>query len=831
MKKSYGLIVLIALSMLAGCSSGGTTQSDGNKTASTEKDPANIVLEDKGLYASTTYLKCYGVFTETNSTKSGFIKRSDLIGSSWGYNKYNRYLKLGGKWNKSGRTETTENYFVVEYIDGEPVNASDVRDILTQACARGIKKRNYKGNYSTTIRYNASNGNLLYDYPILTTKDVLNISKSFDNALDYGKILRYAYGAKYSYSIEVGVEPFPYLNDKIAKEIFLIDNKVKEVDRVTPDHASSTTGSYAVAIEVPAIPSKGLKKEIIISYKGTNFKNNADRIEDIRLAFKNFNESSAHIKWLEEAYNFYKKVTDKYTPCKSSYDVAFQKGKPETECYNVVITGHSLGAFVAVDVGSRTGIATRVFSTPSTRVIESVLTTFANQMRLNNVITFYRKGDPITLGAHIENMIQFVSPVDTLNPIGSHSIMPFIEDILRAKYMKTSGTTPLTMKLTPNAMLGAGLNKSINMWGVPRFTDSIDPKKYKLTSDKELNSNKISEIYTYFKENSVEGNFTGVDNANIRYVKFEHANEKAAIVIVSGRTETYLKYAEFVYDILKTNNLNYSIYLLDHRSQGFSDRLVVANPSDCYGANNPKNKEECQKHHLNSFDNMVIDLNKFITDVVKPATHTKLLVYGHSMGGGLTTRYIEAYPNVFSGAFLSSPMHEIAQADNSKLALLNKGLFKSAKDKNQSYLFVGPVQFSKPWAEPVTDKEKNTAFEKDHTTSRPRWDMVLGMWKANPQVQLGGTTYGWLVTSLKATENMLTDVTKIKIPVKIIQATKDTAVGLHGQNVLCTKLMENNINCELVVNRGSKHEGMVEQDSYRGFFMTQFLDFMDKYSK
>jgi len=467
MKKNYGVMGLSLLFMLTGCNSSGgnTTSATDENISQSASDPETIELDDKGLYDSTTYLKCYGILDEL---KDSFINRSDLIKASWGYNEYDEYLKLGGRWNKSGRTDrTSENYFVVEYIDGEPVEASDVRGILTKACSKGIERRNYDGNYSDIIRYNASNGNIRADYPILTAVEEETIASSFDDALDYGKILRYAYAAKYSYTIEVGKEPFPYLEDDVAKEIFLIDNEVKEVARVTPDHANTETKLHAVAIEVPAVPEKGFKKEIIISYKGSS--NLADFVEDAKLGARNFYESTEHTKWLEEAYSFYTKVTKEYPACKSSYDISFQEGKPESDCYNVVITGHSLGAFLAVDVGTRTGIVTRAFSTPSTRVIEHYRTVFANQMRLNNVMTFYRKGDPVTIGPHIENMLEFVPLVDTLNPIGSHSIMPFIEEIFRARYMKTSDTTPLSIEITPNAMQGSGLTKRINMWGKPTF--------------------------------------------------------------------------------------------------------------------------------------------------------------------------------------------------------------------------------------------------------------------------------------------------------------------------------------------------------------------------
>ena len=84
------------------------------------------------------------------------------------------------------------------------------------------------------------------------------------------------------------------------------------------------------------------------------------------------------------------------------------------------------------------------------------------------------------------------------------------------------------------------------------------------------------------------GSFEGVDSVDsdeyvraserrrrrikeIRYRKFEVENQKGAIVISSGRTECMLKYKEVVFELTKEG---YSVYIFDHRGQGFSDRLT-----------------------------------------------------------------------------------------------------------------------------------------------------------------------------------------------------------------------------------------------------------------
>src|SRR5579862_7685296 len=49
-------------------------------------------------------------------------------------------------------------------------------------------------------------------------------------------------------------------------------------------------------------------------------------------------------------------------------------------------------------------------------------------------------------------------------------------------------------------------------------------------------------ILPYFHAHAQVGSFIGVDNVPIQYVALRHSNEVGALVISSGRTESYLKY-------------------------------------------------------------------------------------------------------------------------------------------------------------------------------------------------------------------------------------------------------------------------------------------------
>jgi len=239
------------------------------------------------------------------------------------------------------------------------------------------------------------------------------------------QILRYAYAIDYLYNID---ENKSFNN--IQKEIFLVDDNVSELYQL--ENNSSDNYLYAIAIEVPE--SKDLDKEIIIAYKSRDDFDNALSTQE-----------------LENGYDFYKKVTDKYPSCITSNI---------RECYNIVLTGENMGALIAIDISHRSGELARVFYGLGDDLLESYKTEFDTYLRYNNAINFYTEDyDKVDdTGKHFENMVTFSSLENKYN----NSINGLIEEKLEPIYNgKEEEVTEI--HISPDAKIGAGLKKIVNI--------------------------------------------------------------------------------------------------------------------------------------------------------------------------------------------------------------------------------------------------------------------------------------------------------------------------------------------------------------------------------
>ena len=76
-----------------------------------------------------------------------------------------------------------------------------------------------------------------------------------------------------------------------------------------------------------------------------------------------------------------------------------------------------------------------------------------------------------------------------------------------------------------------------------------------------------------------------------RFLQPDRAAEQGAIVLVSGRTESMLKYKEVVHDLFRNG---WSVYIHDHRGQGLSDREPAVRATPDIG-------------HVERFDDFVRD--------------------------------------------------------------------------------------------------------------------------------------------------------------------------------------------------------------------------------
>lgn len=137
-----------------------------------------------------------------------------------------------------------------------------------------------------------------------------------------------------------------------------------------------------------------------------------------------------------------------------------------------------------------------------------------------------------------------------------------------------------------------------------------------------------------------EGEFVGVDGAKIRYVHWRSPSHNKALVIASGRSESYVKYPEVAFDFFHSG---YDIFLLDHRGQGLSDRLL----------------EDTQKGHVEKFSDYIDDFSTFVDTIVLPFQYPHYFALAHSMGGAILAGYLLKQTHVFKAAALSAPMFGI----------------------------------------------------------------------------------------------------------------------------------------------------------------------------
>ncbi len=294
------------------------------------------------------------------------------------------------------------------------------------------------------------------------------------------------------------------------------------------------------------------------------------------------------------------------------------------------------------------------------------------------------------------------------------------------------------------------------------------------------------------------------------------SSRDAAIVISSGRTEGMVKYQELIYDL---NQNGYSVYIHDHRGQGFSSRLY---------------KSDLQLGHVASFDNYVADLNTFVATVVKPKNHKRLYLLAHSMGGCIGSLYIEQHKQDFKAAVLSSPMHEPnAGGFLTRFTCRSKELFV---DGDKRYEYAG----KKTSYDEAKRQGKHVFDGNELTHSKTRYNRMRDAYEAAEKtrdsagnlrkVKIGGPSKGWLRQACKGAETARKDAGKIEIPVLVLQAGKDTAVRPGGQDEFCKNLRKGG-KAQCMGDKpqpieGAWHELFIESDKYRKPALSMILNFL-----
>ena len=275
---------------------------------------------------------------------------------------------------------------------------------------------------------------------------------------------------------------------------------------------------------------------------------------------------------------------------------------------------------------------------------------------------------------------------------------------------------------------------------------------------------------------------------------------RAVAVISHGSTESVRKYEEPVYYFL---NQGYDVVLPEHCGHGKSYRLV----------------DDPSLVHVDGYERYVQDLLYVIHDTKKQYPEIPLVLFGHSMGGGIAAQTAAEAPELIDTLVLSSPMirpltgnipWKVTMAITNFMCLLGKSTEYVAGQK------------------PFEDKE---TFEDSSSLSRGRFEYYYqNVKRKDPIYQTNAASYGWLKAAAGLTRQLLTrSYENLTMPILLTQSGKDAFVSNDAQTELIRKIKkQGNSNVWLLRFPEAKHECYNGYDALVEKYWTQVFRFLDR---
>jgi lysophospholipase len=284
--------------------------------------------------------------------------------------------------------------------------------------------------------------------------------------------------------------------------------------------------------------------------------------------------------------------------------------------------------------------------------------------------------------------------------------------------------------------------------------------------------------------------FSGADGATLRAAFFAPEGKPRGSVVVSpGRSEPIEKYFEVVQNLL---DRGFVVLVHDWRGQGLSFRALP----------------DRLKGHAAGFKEFLGDyealLTTFETRLPKP-----WIALGHSMGGCLTMLALAAGETRFAYAVLSAPM-----------VGLNTGRRPAGGARALAWL-MSRSRYKGEYVLGDVGDPFVQSFPKDALThDAARYARHRAQIKANPDIALGGITWGWTDFAFAACAwlRRTKGVEAVSIPVTIVAAGQDSRVLIADEKAIAGRLRKG----RYVEIPDAFHEILIETDDRRAVFWKAF---------
>ncbi len=294
--------------------------------------------------------------------------------------------------------------------------------------------------------------------------------------------------------------------------------------------------------------------------------------------------------------------------------------------------------------------------------------------------------------------------------------------------------------------------------------------------------------------------FSGADGATLRAALFSPPNlsgdgeARGSVVVSPGRSEPIEKYFEVVQDLL---DRGFVVLVHDWRGQGLSHRALP----------------DRLKGHAAGFKDFLADyqalLAAFEARLPKP-----WIALGHSMGGCLTMLVLATGETRFSAAVLSAPMLGLNTAGVPPWIATPLSWTLSRAGLAGEYVQGGQY-------DPLAQTFVGDALTHDEA----RYDRYQDQLRADPEIALGGMTWGWADFAISACAWLRRSkgVERIGIPVTIVAAELDNRVLNPAQKQIADRMPKG----RYLEVPGAFHEILIETDPRRAIFWRAFDETVD----
>lgn len=291
------------------------------------------------------------------------------------------------------------------------------------------------------------------------------------------------------------------------------------------------------------------------------------------------------------------------------------------------------------------------------------------------------------------------------------------------------------------------------------------------------------------------GEIVAADGVRLRFARWSpEGSAKGTVAVLGGRAEFIEKYFEVVREL---RSRGFAVAMLDWRGQGGSERLL----------RNPL------KGHVTRFSDYLLDLSAFAREVLLPDCPAPHFALGHSMGGTILLQSVLAGQRWFDRMVLTAPM----------LGLQVVPLEGLMRPLATALSYVGFARAFVPGGRgrPLS----RLRFENNILTSdRRRFERTGELVRANPALDLGAPTIGWLAGAYGAMTQLAQPdtISQIRQPLLIVAAGGDRLVSNKVIEHFSARLIAG----AQVVVPASRHEILMERDIFRAQFWAAFDAFI-----